>query len=58
MNFTDKIALVTGGGNGIGRASALRFAELGAAVVVVDNDAAAAADTARRITERGGTPLM
>ena len=57
MNFTDKIALVTGGGNGIGRASALLFAEHGAAVVVVDNDAAAAADTARLITEQGGDAL-
>lgn len=57
MNFTDKIALVTGGGNGIGRASALLFAEHGAAVVVVDNDAAAATDTARLITEQGGDAL-
>ena len=57
MNFTDKIALVTGGGNGIGRASALLFAEHGAAVVVVDKDAAAAADTARLITEQGGDAL-
>ena len=57
MNFTDKIALVTGGGNGIGRASALLFAEHGAAVVVVDNDAAAAANTARLITEQGGDAL-
>jgi len=57
VNFTDKIALVTGGGNGIGRASALLFAEHGAAVVVVDNDAAAAADTARLITEQGGDAL-
>ena len=57
MNFTDKIALVTGGGNGIGHASALLFAEHGAAVVVVDNDAAAAADTARLITEQGGDAL-
>ena len=57
MNFTDKIALVTGGGNGIGRASALLFAEHGAAVVVVDNDAAAAADTARLSTEQGGDAL-
>ena len=55
MNFTDKIALVTGGGNGIGRASALLFAEHGAAVVVVDKDAAA--DTARLITEQGGDAL-
>ena len=57
MNFNDKIALVTGGGNGIGRASALLFAEHGAAVVVVDNDAAAAADTSRLITEQGGDAL-
>ena len=57
MNFTDKIALVTGGGNGIGRASALLFAEHGAAVVVVDKDAVAAADTARLITEQGGDAL-
>ena len=57
MNFNDKIALVTGGGNGIGRASALLFAEHGAAVVVVDNDAAAATDTARLITEQGGDAL-
>ena len=57
MNFTDKIVLVTGGGNGIGRTSALRFAEHGAAVVVVDNDAAAATDTARLITEQGGDAL-
>ena len=57
MNFTDKIVLVTGGGNGIGRTSALLFAEHGAAVVVVDNDAVAAADTARLITEQGGDAL-
>ena len=41
MDFNDKVALVTGGSNGIGRATALGFAAHGARVVVVDRDAAA-----------------
>lgn len=36
MRFKNKIALVTGGGRGIGRATVLRFAEEGADVVVAD----------------------
>jgi NAD(P)-dependent dehydrogenase (short-subunit alcohol dehydrogenase family) len=42
MDFTGKVALVTGGGNGIGRAAAAGFARHGAKVVVVDRDGAAA----------------
>ena len=34
----DKVAVVTGGGSGIGRATALKFAQEHAAVVVVDKD--------------------
>ena len=40
MDFTGKVALITGAGNGIGRAAALAFAKSGARVVVVDRDAA------------------
>ena len=49
-----KVAVVTGGGNGIGRACCLRFAEEGAAVVVADLQADQAAETADMITDGGG----
>lgn len=44
--FNGKVALVTGGGSGIGRATALAFAQHGAKVVVVDLDEAAGEETA------------
>jgi NAD(P)-dependent dehydrogenase (short-subunit alcohol dehydrogenase family) len=46
--------LVTGGGSGIGRATALRAALEGAAVAVVDRAADNAAETARLVGEAGG----
>ncbi len=36
MNLSDKVAIVTGSGQGIGRAIALKLAEVGATVVVND----------------------
>jgi NAD(P)-dependent dehydrogenase (short-subunit alcohol dehydrogenase family) len=52
-----KTALITGAGSGIGRAAALRFAEEGAAVGVLDLRAEAAAETAKLIAEQGGRAL-
>ena len=49
MDFTGKVAVVTGGGNGIGRATCLAFAQHGARVVVVDRDDQAAADVSAEI---------
>jgi NAD(P)-dependent dehydrogenase (short-subunit alcohol dehydrogenase family) len=55
--LTDKIALITGGGSGIGRACALRFAAEGAKVCVADLDLAAATETARRLETAGSKSL-
>lgn len=49
-----KVAIVTGGGSGIGEASSLLFAREGAAVVVADRDAAGAARVADLILAAGG----
>lgn len=49
-----KIAVVTGGGSGIGRAAATLFAQEGAAVAVLDRVAEAAAETVEQITGTGG----
>lgn len=52
-----KVALITGAGNGIGQASAMRFAAEGAQVVCADIDQAAAQSTADAIVEAGGEAM-
>ncbi|MBA33977.1 MAG: short chain dehydrogenase [Oleispira sp.] len=53
-NFTDKVVLITGAGNGIGRATALAFAQQGASVVVADMSRSAGEETTALITQAGG----
>ncbi len=53
MKFDGKVALITGGGGGIGRATSIGFAERGAKVFVVDADQAAGEATAGIIRQQG-----
>jgi NAD(P)-dependent dehydrogenase (short-subunit alcohol dehydrogenase family) len=52
--LADSVAVITGAGNGIGRATALRFAGEGAAVVCADAQLVAAEATVSAIVEAGG----
>jgi NAD(P)-dependent dehydrogenase (short-subunit alcohol dehydrogenase family) len=54
MEFTGRVALITGAGGGIGRASAIAFAERGAKVVVVDLDRTSGEASAELVRQRGG----
>ena len=53
-----KVALLAGGGSGIGAATAARLAEEGASVVVGDLDGANAGTVAARITDAGGSAIV
>ena len=58
MTFTGQVALVTGAGAGIGRASALAFAGEGLKVVVADRDVAGGEETVAQIKATGGSAIF
>jgi NAD(P)-dependent dehydrogenase (short-subunit alcohol dehydrogenase family) len=58
MEFKGKVAVVTGGGAGIGKASASALAREGASVIVADIDDAAGNETVREITGSGARALF
>ena len=57
MNLTDKIAIVTGAGQGIGKAIAIRLANAGASVAVLDMNMDSAESAAREIEGLGHTTM-
>ena len=52
--FQGRVALVTGGASGIGRATAARLADEGARVIVADNNAELGAETVGHPRDAGG----
>lgn len=58
MRLKDKVSIITGGGGGIGRSTAIRFAKEGAKVVIADRNELTGVETARLIQEQNGNAIF
>jgi len=58
MELQGQVAIVTGGGRGIGRATALELARMGADIVIAELDAGGADKTAAMVRDLGRRPLV
>lgn len=58
MNFKEKVVLITGVGSGIGAATALYFAELGASLVLVEKNAVTLMETAEKCNSVASVPTL
>jgi meso-butanediol dehydrogenase / (S,S)-butanediol dehydrogenase / diacetyl reductase len=57
MRLKDKVCIITGGGSGIGRASALVFAQEGARLAIADKRAASAENVVAECTRKGAEAI-
>lgn len=57
MRLLDKVSIITGAGTGIGQATAIKFAQEGAKVIVVDVNEENMEETVAKVTELGGEAL-